>query len=90
MSNSNLNQHCPDSNLVWAILSTILCCLPLGIVAIVKAASVEKLWYSGRQEEAIKASEDAKKFSLWGAICSLIFVVLYIIFVVFLGVAASM
>ena len=38
------NKLCPDSNLVWAILCTVLCCLPLGIVAIVKAASVEKLW----------------------------------------------
>ena len=31
------SQPKPDSNLVWGILATILCCLPLGIVSIVKA-----------------------------------------------------
>ena len=27
----------PDNNLVWAILCTVLCCLPLGIVSIIKS-----------------------------------------------------
>ncbi len=31
----------PDNFLVWAILSTVLCCLPLGIVAIVYANKVD-------------------------------------------------
>ena len=30
----------PPNNLVWAILSTLFCCLPLGIVSIVYAAQV--------------------------------------------------
>lgn len=34
------SQPKPDSNLVWGILTTILCCLPLGIVSIVKASKV--------------------------------------------------
>lgn len=86
----NQNQHCPETNLVWAILSTILCCLPLGIVSIVKASSVEKLWYSGRQDEAIKAANDAKKYAMWGAICAAIFIALYIlIYVVFIGIILS-
>ncbi len=73
---------CPDSNLAWAILCTVLCCLPLGIVAIVKSTSVEKLWREGRYDEARKASADAKKFSIWGAIAAVAFVVIYIIIVV--------
>ena len=28
----------PDNNLVWAILCTLLCCLPFGIVSIVYAS----------------------------------------------------
>jgi hypothetical protein len=84
--------YCPDSNLVWAILCTVLCCLPLGIVAIIKAASVEKLWSQGRHEEAQKASDDAKKYSIWGAVCAGVFVILYflLIFVVGLGAAAGL
>lgn len=80
---------CPDSNLVWAILCTILCCLPLGIVAIVKAASVEKLWNEGRQLEAQKASDDAKKYSIWGAAISVILTVLYFLFIFILAAAGS-
>lgn len=52
----------PDNFLVWAILSTVLCCLPLGIVAIVYANKVDTFWYAERYEEA----EDAlKKAKLW-------------------------
>lgn len=43
-------------------LSTILCCLPLGIVSIIYATKVDNLWNSGQQEEAIKASNMARLF----------------------------
>lgn len=76
--------YCPDSNLVWAILCTGFCCIPFGVVAIVKASSVEKLWAQGRHEEAQKASDDAKKYSIWGAVCWGVFMILYLI--LFLGV----
>ena len=82
MSEFNQNQaYCPNSNLVWAILSTLFCCLPLGIVAIIKASSVEKLWYQGRQIEAIKAASDAKNYALWGAMAAIILYVLYFVLV---------
>ena len=84
------NKQCPDTNLVWAILCTILCCLPLGIVAIIKASSVEKLWLQGRYEEAIKASNDAKKFSIIGAVISAIGIVIYLlIYVIIIAAAVS-
>lgn len=69
----------PDNHLVWAILTTILCCLPTGIVAIVKACKVNTLWYQGLHDEAIKASEDAKKWSIYGVILYFIFTVLMMI-----------
>ncbi|GAS89526.1 CD225/dispanin family protein [Mycolicibacterium brisbanense] len=58
----------PDNNLVWAILCTVLCCLPLGIVAIVKSTQVSGLYAQGRYAEAQKSADDAKKFAMWGAI----------------------
>ncbi|MBQ8273802.1 MAG: CD225/dispanin family protein [Bacteroidaceae bacterium] len=83
-------KYCPDTNLVWAILCTVLCCLPLGIVSIVKAASVEKLWNQGRHEEAQKASDDAMKYAKWGAIITVVGAILYFVVVfVFVGMAAS-
>lgn len=81
--------YCPDSNLVWAILCTVFCCLPFGVVAIVKASSVEKLWVQGRHEEAQKASDDAKKYSIWGAVCAGVFVILYFLFIVVVGLGAA-
>ena len=58
----------PDSNLVWAILVTVLCCLPLGIVSIVKSTQVSGLWAQGRYAEAHQAADDAKKWAIWGAV----------------------
>ena len=69
----------PDNNLVWAILATIFCCLPLGIVAIVKASKVQGLWFSGQYAEAQQAAADAKKFSIISAGIFGVLIVLYII-----------
>ena len=60
----------PDNNLVWAILSTVLCCLPLGIVSIVKASSVNGLWAAGQHEAARTAAADALKWAKWSAIAA--------------------
>jgi Interferon-induced transmembrane protein len=79
----------PDNNLVWAILSTIFCCLPLGVVAIVKSTQVSTLWAQGQYDASRKAAEDAKKFALWAAIAGVIVVVLYVIFFVLIGIGAS-
>ena len=69
----------PENYLVWAILCTVLCCLPLGIVSIIKSQEVNKLWGQGDYAGAQKASADAKKYATWGAIAGGIVVVLYII-----------
>ena len=58
------NDGKPDNWLVWSILTTVLCCLPLGVVAIIYAARVDNLWNSGQREEAVKAAKNAKLFTL--------------------------
>ena len=73
----------PPSNLVWAILSTILCCLPTGIYAIIRACRVESLWREGRYNEAQKASNDAKLWSIIGAGVGLAVSILYAILIAF-------
>ena len=69
----------PDSYLVWAILSTVLCCLPLGVVSIVKSTQVSGLWAQGRTAEAQKASEDARKFAVWSAGAGIAVAVVYLV-----------
>ncbi len=69
----------PDTYLVWAILTTLFCCLPLGIVSIVKASQVSGLWGQGRYAEAHKASEDAKKWAIWSAIVGAIVILIVIV-----------
>lgn len=58
------NRRKPDNLLVWSILATVLCCLPLGIVAIINSNKVDSLWSEGRYEEARKAADNAKMFCL--------------------------
>lgn len=60
----NSYQQKPDNLLVWSILSTVLCCLPLGIVAIIYSTKVDPLWNEGKQEEARKAAAQAKLYCL--------------------------
>ena len=48
--------------LVFAVLSTFFCCMPLGIVAIVKAAGINTLWQQGLYNQAINKAADAKKW----------------------------
>ena len=55
----------PSTHLVWAIIATLFCCLPFGIVAIVKAAQVDSLWFQGRYREAHAASRSAKLWVMW-------------------------
>lgn len=87
-TNNPANQP-PDNNLVWAILCTVLCCLPLGIVAIIKSTKVKELWVQGDYAGAQKAADDAKKYSMWGAGIGLIFIVLYVILVFVVGIAGG-
>lgn len=77
--------HKPDNYLVWAILTTLFCCLPFGIVAIVKSSKVDGLWASGLCNEAQQASDDAKKWAIISAVTGGVFSILYLIFVVILA-----
>ncbi|MBQ6167030.1 MAG: CD225/dispanin family protein [Muribaculaceae bacterium] len=51
------SEPCPPTNMVWAVLATIFCCIPLGIVGIVYANKVSKCYLAGDIEGAKRASE---------------------------------
>lgn len=68
----------PDSHMIWAILSTLFCCLPFGIVAVIKASQVNSNWNAGNYDLAEDASDSAKSWCWASTICGLIVNGLYI------------
>jgi len=79
----------PPNHLVWAILTTLFCCLPLGIVSIVFSAQVNSKWQMGDVAGAQESAEKAKQFAIWAAVVGAAAVVLYIVLAV-AGVLGSM
>ncbi|GAA3727272.1 hypothetical protein HDA32_003665 [Spinactinospora alkalitolerans] len=80
----------PPSNwLIPSILTTIFCCLPLGIVGIVFATQVNSKWTVGDYAGAEDSAKKAKMFTLIGAIGGFVVVALYILFVVIVGIGTA-
>ncbi len=80
----------PENYLVWSILATIFCCIPLGIVAIIKSTKVNELWNLGDQMGALKASADAKKWTIYAAIIGPIFTIIMWVVIMFFGFAGAL
>lgn len=80
---ANSQNQKPDNLLVWSILSTILCCVPLGIVAIIFSNKVDTLWAQGDYVGAEDAVKKAKMFCLIALGCGLVFDFICFIFGVF-------
>lgn len=78
----------PPNYLVWAILTTVLCCLPFGVVSIIFSTQVNSKWAMGDVVGAQDASNKAKKFAIWAAIAWAITTVLYLIGVFALGLSS--
>jgi hypothetical protein len=55
-----------DNHLVMAIIVTVLCCLPCGIVGIVYAAQVNSRVQGGDIAGAEDSARKARLWSLWG------------------------
>ena len=73
--------------LVEAILVTLLCCLPFGVVGIIFAAQVNTKQQAGDSEGAEKARKEAAKWTKIGFWVGLGVIVLYVLFWLVLGVS---
>lgn len=81
----------PNNYLVWAILGTIFCCLPFGIVSIVYASKVDGLWLTGNYFAATEAARKAKTWFWWSfgiGLTANIIVLIYYICVAVIGLSA--
>lgn len=74
----------PNSYLALSIISTILCCLPTGIVSIIYATKVNSSYEDGNYDDANKASKNAKT---WGLVSIGVAVVGWLIYILIFGVA---
>ena len=75
----------PDNNLVWAILATVFCCLPLGIYSIILASRVNGLYDRGDYIGAQQAADDAKNWAIYSLIAYFAIWVIYVIFAFLVG-----
>ena len=78
------------NNLVWAILSTLMCCLPLGIVSIVYAAKVDGLAASGNVGAARDAANSAKNWAIAAAVSGPVLIFLWLMFMGGLGALGAL
>ena len=76
--------------LIPAILSTVLCCLPLGVVSIIFATQVNSKVASGDIAGAMEASKKAKMFMFLSIGLGVLFYgALIIIWIIFFGAALA-
>ena len=88
LSNSSYQQQpaTPPKNwLVEAILVTIFCCLPFGIVGIVFASQVNSKYSSGDYSGALQASQEAGKWTKIGFWLGIAGVVVGVLWSAFFG-----
>lgn len=84
---TNQNQpERPSNHLVMAILTTILCCLPAGIVSIVYASQINSKYNAGDYDGAVRASKNAKT---WWIVSLVSAVVIWVASFIFIFVVAG-
>lgn len=55
-------EPCPPNYLVWTVLVTVMCCVPLGVISLIYSSQVKTKYTAGDIEGAKKASS---KTELW-------------------------
>ena len=77
-------------NYLWqSIVVMLVCCLPLGIPALVFSTKVGPAHASGDHAAALDASKKAKLWCIIALVSGLVGIVLYVIFIVFAGVMGA-
>ena len=77
----------PENYLVFAILSTVFCCWPIGIFSIINAAKVSSAYNAGDYQGAINASASAKKLAIATVCAGALLWIIVGIFYAIVGVA---
>ena len=67
----------PNNYMALAIFTTVCCCPPVGIYAIIRAMKVNDYYLMKQYDAATLASNDAKKWSVICIVLGVIFNILY-------------
>lgn len=78
-----------DNNLFWAILATICCCVPTGIVAIIYAAQVNGKMSAGDLATAQRYANNARLWAIVSAVLGGIIAVIYFLASIVGGVLSA-
>ncbi len=71
---------CPPTYLVWAIITTVCCCTPLGIVAIIYAANIKNAYYRGDYMKAVRNSNRAQAWIIAAIVLGLIYIPIQMVY----------
>lgn len=71
----------PSNHLAMSIITTLVCCLPAGIVSIVYASQVNSKFQAGDYEGAQKASKNAKIWWIVALVIGLVGIIGYLVFI---------
>lgn len=69
----------PKNYLVEAILATVFCCMPLGIVALINAVGVSNAYFRGEYALAQYKSTQAKKWVKWSVILGVLYIIVWVV-----------
>lgn len=75
------------NHLVWSILTTLFCCMPLGIAAIVYSSKVDTKLAMGDYEGALNSSKTARNLCIIALACGAAIIIIYILLFIILGVS---
>ena len=75
-----VGETAPRNYLVWAIISTICCCIPTGIVAIIYASKVNPAVQMGDMAAARDASEKAALWCVISFVAGLVWTPFYMLY----------
>jgi hypothetical protein len=79
----------PPTYMLQAVLATMFCCMPMGIMAIVKASQVSSAWSMGDAATAQQRSNEARTWINWSVIGSLIFGAAYFVLILLAGIGGA-
>lgn len=68
----------PPTYMLWAVIATICCCMPAGIVAIIYSSSVSSKYFARDYEGAKRASENAEIWIIASIVLGIVVNALYL------------